>query len=103
MFYASSEMDFVFSLMSNGRLKQLKKFQIKQDLRDWAFLLHKQEHGVLFAIGGTDICIAKEDFKNKCWCKQFCFNYEGKQKVLVGKEGENNPFTVKRIIVWQMK
>ena len=93
----------MFSLQSNGRIKQLTKYPIKQDKSDWAFLLHKNDHGVLFAFGGTDIVIAKEEFKMKCWCKQYSFNYGDKHGILVGKEGEQNPFTIKRIVVYQMK
>ena len=33
---------------------------------------------------------------------QHSFDYNGKQDVYIGKSGEDNPFNVKQIQVWQM-
>ena len=42
--------------------------------------------------------------KNECFCDPDVFDYpEGKENILIGKIGENNKFTVKRIIVIQME
>ena len=39
---------------------------------------------------------------NEYYVEEYSFEYEGKTKVLIGKEGESNRFTVKRIQVYQM-
>ena len=93
---------FVFSLKSNGRLKYPTKFDIKSEEIGWAFTLYKQEWELLFIIGGGDICIKKDNYKTECYCHQLSFNYQGVRNVLVGKEGRENTFEVKRIQVWQM-
>ena len=80
------------------------KFNIKQKFSDWAFVLFKQNESTLFTLGsGNDICIMKENYKNQCYCFQESFDYQGKEKVLVGKDGMYNQFEVKRIQVWQMQ
>ena len=95
---------FLFSLRSNERLEKPMTFLIKKKLKDWAFKLYKQDWGTLFSMGGgNDISLKKENFKTKCYCKQQSFDYQGKENVLVGNEGKENTFEVKRIQVWQMK
>ena len=40
----------------------------------------------------------KENLKNECYCIPKSFNYPtGKENILTGKTGEENPFEVKRI------
>ena len=94
---------FVFSLRSNGRSKEPMKFTIDNDCVDWAFQLYKQDWGVMFSIGAeNDICIMKENMKDQCFCNQSSFDYKNHESIFVGKEGEDNPFTLKRMQVWQM-
>ena len=94
---------FVFSLKSNGRLDNPEKFVIKQEYADWAFQLYRSDEKYLFSIGGgEDISIKKKEMKSNNFCKQIVYDYKGKENVLIGKEGVENPFTVKQIQVWQM-
>ena len=93
---------FVFSLRSNGRLKEPMKFDFKSENRDWAFQLQKSIDDYLFVFGGgNDIRINKENSKSECYCNEESFDYQGKKKVLVGKEKWCR-YTVQRIQVWQM-
>ena len=92
---------FVFSLKSNGRLQQPEKYQIQTKECNDVFDLFDDNNEKLFTIGKGDICLLKKDI-GKGWCKQHSFDYEGKESILIGKEGEDNTFTVKKIQVWQM-
>ena len=92
---------FVFSLKSNGRLQQPEKYQIQTKECNDVFDLFDDSNEKLFTIGKGDICVLKKDI-GKGWCKQHSFDYEGKESILIGKEGEDNTFTVKKIQVWQM-
>ena len=79
-------------------------FEILPDDTEWAFKLYDDSYGILFTVGdGPDICIMKENYKDKCHCKQLSFDYDENEAVLVGKEEKENPFTVKRVRVLQMK
>ena len=93
---------FVFSLRSNGRLKEPEKFMIKPENNHYAFQLRNKKCKDLFTIGFNDIRIMKKDFKNECYCEQFDFDYNGKENVLIGNEG-NNYFELQRFQVFQMK
>ena len=64
--------------------------------------MYDYKNEILFDFGESDICIKKEKNKNECYCEQDAFDYQGNDNVFVGKEGSGNPFTVKRIQVWQM-
>ena len=96
---------FIFSLRNNGRSKEMIKIDMNKESMNIAFTLYKKEHRMLFAIGeGNDICIMKENNKNKCYCQPKSFNYsKGKENVLTGKIGMFNSFQVKRILVIQME
>ncbi|BFU24978.1 predicted protein [Entamoeba histolytica] len=93
---------FLFSLESNGRMKGMMKFDIKQP--QYAFCLYNQSHDRLFEFGFgyfgfCDIRVYKENNKTKSWCYQFSFEYEGIENALCG----NHDFTPKRIIAIEMK
>ena len=45
----------------------------------------------------------KENFNTQCHCSSSSDYITLKWNAIVGKEGEDNPFTVKRIQVWQME
>ncbi|BFU21534.1 predicted protein [Entamoeba histolytica] len=102
---------FLFSLESNGRMKGMKKFDIKEP--QYAFCLSNQSNDYLFAFGGglfglfvfggNDIVVYKENHKTYSRCKQCSFEYEGISKALCGNEYPDNYFTPKRIIVIEMK
>ena len=98
----SDERAFLFSLQSNGRIKEPMKFEIDYSKRANAFWLFPKDDKQLFGIGGCDIIINKEEYKNECCCFQFTFQYKQYKDVLIGKQGKTNPFTVKRILVFQM-
>ena len=94
---------FVFSLNSNGRLSRAKKFGIIEEERIWAFQIYEENYGLLFSVGdGPDICVFKENMKDKSYCKQWSFDYEENDIVLVGKDGKENCFIPTRIRVFQM-
>ncbi|BFU18094.1 trichohyalin, putative [Entamoeba histolytica] len=101
--YIKDSHSFLFSLESNGRLKGMKKFDIKE--QEYAFWLDNQTDDGLFSFGcglignRCDIYVYKENDKTKSFCKQNSFKYEGISKALCGKEW----FTTKRIIVIEMK
>ena len=94
---------FIFTLHSNGRIQQPMKFPILQSNEKWGIQLYDQNAEVLFSIGGGDICIFKENLKDKCYCEQISFNYSGNKNTLIGREGKQFPFTVNRIQVWKME
>ena len=94
---------FIFTLKSNGRMKQPVSFGIEYVDKDYSFILFKEDSSKLFAFGkGNDILIMKSGGKSNCTCKQQSFDYQGNMNVLIGKEGNENPFTVKSLQVWQM-
>ncbi|BFU18890.1 predicted protein [Entamoeba histolytica] len=96
--WISDSKSFVFSLESNGRMKGMKKFDIKQP--QYAFYLHNKSDDYLFMFGdGDDICVCKENYKTHSYCNQRSFEYEGIRNALCGKYN----FTPKRIIVIEMK
>ena len=90
---------FVFSFESNGRMKGMKKFDIKQP--EYAFKIYKQSDDYLFSFG-WDIYVCKENDKKYSYCDQSSFEYEGISNALCGKEWPEY-FTPKRIIVIEMK
>ena len=93
---------FIFSLKSNGRVKDPIKFDINPQSQNSAFRLFKPDFGLLFAVGRCDIAIGKQNFKNNCYCKQESYDYGIHKNVLVGKD-ENHVFSVKRFQVFQME
>ena len=94
---------FIFSLKSNGRFDYPMKFNIKPKRQTESFYLYQKEMKLLFTIGNEDICVMKQEFSDKCHCKQTSFDCRENSNVLVGKEGKQNPLEVKRIKVWQME
>ncbi|BFU20592.1 predicted protein [Entamoeba histolytica] len=96
--YINDSKSFLFSLESNGRIEGMKKFDIKKS--GYAFWLWNQSDNCLFALGcGHDICVYKENYKTKSYCKQSSFEYGGISNALCGKGG----FTPKRITIIEMK
>ena len=94
---------YVFSLQTNNRLDEPMKFEILPVLSHRALFLYDEKADFLFGAGGVDIAVYKEDFKTRCYCIQNAFNYKGMRNVLVGGCGQSYPFTIERIMVWQMK
>ena len=106
LFYGRTIADmnaFTFSLRSNGRIPQPEKYPMREEYMEWAFQLFDENFPVLCNIGGgNDIAIMRDGMKLTGTTVQSSFDYLGKQDVFVGKSGENNPFNVKQIQVWQM-
>ncbi|BFU24127.1 predicted protein [Entamoeba histolytica] len=98
--YIDDSKSFVFSLESNGRMKGMMKFDIKQP--QYAFYLNNKYDNYLFSFGLDDIFVYKENDKTQSHCYQHSFEYEGISNALCGKQLPNN-FTPKRIIVIEMK
>ena len=89
---------------SNGRISRAKKFDIIEEERNWAFQVYDDTYGILFTVGdGPDICLFKENNKEKSYCKQWSFDYDENEIVLVGKDGKDNTFIPERIRVYQMQ
>ncbi|BFU19495.1 trichohyalin, putative [Entamoeba histolytica] len=99
-YFINDSKSFVFSLESNGRIEEMKKFDIKYPQR--AFWLFDQSYVCLFAFGLSDICVYKEKAKTISRCKQYAFDYKGISNALCGKSHPDH-FTPKRIIVIEMK
>ncbi|BFU22999.1 TLD, putative [Entamoeba histolytica] len=96
--YINDSQSFVLSLESNGRMKGMMKFDIKEPQN--AFYLWNQSHDYLFQFGyGYDICVFKENYKTLSHCKQSSFEYEGISNALCGKYY----FKPKHFIVIEMK
>ena len=97
---------FLFSLKSNGRLKGMMKFEIKNTNNGY-FLRTKSESPYLIHLGGgAAIGLAKENSKGSSYCYQnnSYFDYHGTENPLVGGSGSGDKyFTPKRITVIQMK
>ncbi|BFU18877.1 trichohyalin, putative [Entamoeba histolytica] len=96
--WINDSQSFVFSLESNGRMKRMMKFDIKES--QYAFCLCSQSHDCLFSFGdGNDIVVCKENYKTISYCEQDSYEYEGISNALCGKED----FMPKRIIAIEMK
>ena len=85
---------FIFNLQTE------QSFSIKTS--KYANCIYSSTDEKLISIGKEDIVIFKEERKEKSYCKQSSFDYQNQSNVLVGMEGKNHPFIVKRIIVFQM-
>ena len=93
----------IFSFHSNNRFSHTIRCDINMERQETAFRMFDENDDCLFVIGDNDIVIMKEDLKNECFCEQNSFCYgELLRNLLVGKEGNENCFTVKRIVVVQM-
>ena len=93
---------FLFNLQSyQNRLKQPMKFTIKDPLKGGYYLYHKSSKP-LITIG--DISLFKQNEKYKTFCTQHndIFNYNGIDKAINGKTGQQNRFIPKKILVIQM-
>ena len=92
---------FVFSIRSNGRMKEMKKFGIKETEK--AFLLNNSDDEMnwIFLIGnGSDIILWNQKYKTSSQCIQSTsFDYENNQYAL---RGNNLTFSPKRFICIQL-
>ena len=41
--------------------------------------------------------------REHCWCEQSSFDYKNKENILIGRTGKENPFTIKKIEVFEME
>ena len=95
---------FLFSLQSNGRLKEMMKFD-KNPNNGGGFWLDRKNDPYLFGFGSgsgsnQDIDITKSNTKNiSICCQTNCYEYNGIQNAL---RGTNSQFSPKRILVIQM-
>ncbi|BFU24071.1 predicted protein [Entamoeba histolytica] len=95
--YIPDHKSFLFSLESNGRMKRMKKFDIKQP--EYAFKLYNQSDIRLFEFGFGDILVYKENNQTNSCCNQYAFEYKRIEDALCGKQR----FMPKRFIVIEMK
>ncbi|BFU25260.1 trichohyalin, putative [Entamoeba histolytica] len=99
--FINDSKSFVFSLKSNGRMKGMKKFDIKEP--QYAFKVYNQLSNYLFIFGIDDIRVCKENNKTKSSCKQFSFEYKGISNSLCGTGWFTEYFTPKHFIVIEVK
>ena len=79
------------------------KFDIKEENKNYAFMLFKKDFAGLFQFGGVVFAIYKEGNKNECYCLNHeVFNFQQYSNALRGEIGQDKPFTVNRITVIQM-
>ncbi|GAB1225373.1 hypothetical protein ENUP19_0252G0005 [Entamoeba nuttalli] len=57
-YFIKDSQSHLFSLESNGRMEEMKKFDIKY--QQYAFCLLNKSHNCLFGFGLDDICVCKE-------------------------------------------
>ena len=91
---------FLFSLRSNGRIKEMMKFEIKNINN--GCLLKPNADNVLISLGSGSIYLYKKNCKEQSCCyqhKQSHFDYHGINNALCG----SHKFKPKRIIVIEMK
>ncbi|KAL7718470.1 TLDc domain-containing protein [Entamoeba marina] len=94
---------FVFSLKRNNQ-NTFKKYSIKQNQHHYAFCLCPNQN-VLYSFG-SDNGISCEDITTfkvgdpQSYCNPYTYEYNGENKPLF--DGNNNRFTIERILVIQM-
>ncbi|BFU26191.1 hypothetical protein EHI2019_000520600 [Entamoeba histolytica] len=98
--YINDSQSFVFSLKSNGRIKGMKKFNIKEP--EYAFRFCNQSYGWLLVLDMVIFVVLKKMIKQIHFFHQRLFEYEGIRKALCGKEF-HKWFTPKGIIAIEMK
>ena len=92
--YIDDKKSFLFSI----NRKQI--YPIKQT--KYSICIHLVNDEKLLTIGKEDIVLFKEEKKDQCYCKQVSFEYNRQQGMLNGKEGKNNPFVIKRFVIFQL-
>ena len=100
-FIKTNYKSFHFNLKSNNnRLRNCLKFEIIEN--EVGYWLFNDIDSRLIAFG--DIVLFKENLKNKSYCTQTenWFDYHGIENALCGKEGLNDCFIPKRIVVIKM-
>ncbi|KAL7712207.1 TLDc domain-containing protein [Entamoeba marina] len=102
--YVNDSSSFTFSLIRNGKLKNIR-YLVKSDKREIAFYLCSNSDS-LYSFGRKysysnegDIFINKIGTESSK-CRQICFSYNGDQKPYVDKNSEN--FSVQRLLVIEM-
>ena len=93
---------FTFSLRSNGRLETPMKFLTKLSEKQRTILIENEMSEVLISIGMDDIMIPKKILSTIGFCSENSYDYQGYKNVFVGKTGNDEKFTTKRIQVYQM-
>ena len=90
---------FLFTLNSNGRIDGKKQYYSKYG--EVVFTLCDEKDERLMAFGeGHDICIFKEEIKNKSYCKHKSFNYRYTESLI--NIDNSNTFIPKKFCVIQM-
>ena len=80
--------------------KQSQIFKIRSTERKHAMSLFTKDDKRLFSIGTSDIIV----YKHNCSFKSYCLkkSFESKKEELLGKQGTDDRFDIKRIIVWKL-
>ena len=101
---AVDDKTFIFNLVSNGRLNNPMKFEIRDTLKGGYKLFGNQKGTPANMISIGDIRLAKSDWKEQSFCYQYddAFDYKGIEKATCGVIHPNR-FTLKRMIVIQMQ
>lgn len=93
--YCESNKCFVFSLNFQ------KTYPIKQ--KQFALCIHNSNDEKLLTIGKDDINIFKKQKKDSSYCSQSSFDYGNFAYVLLGSDYQYKPFTLDRLVIFQMK
>ena len=97
---------FIFSLKKDGNIVPSTKYLVDFKYHVNAFSLYDQDDIRLFGVGGSDVIITKNDFRNQCSTKPLSYEYNTVENPLRKKTNENDTsdnFTVKRVRVFQME
>ncbi|ELP91233.1 hypothetical protein EIN_151300 [Entamoeba invadens IP1] len=92
---------FVFSLFSNGRMKEPQKFELKANKQGRVFWVSKPTEACLFVVGNNDIRVAKKHSKRD-YCLQSTFEYKGNTRALSGSSYPEK-FNTKQFVVIKFK
>ena len=93
---------FLFSLQRNGK-NEMKKYNKRLNNCCYGFNIYEKSCDSFFGFGDGhyDLYIPKYEKKNSAVCKEtYAFDYNGIKNAL---RGNNNRFTVDKIIIIQMK
>ena len=92
---------YVFSLRKDG-IYDTKRYERNE--KGYSYCIALKSHYCLMSFGMDnsykcrDIALHKKDYSSG-YCQQVCYNYSGEEFALTGK----NWFTIKRIVVYQLK
>ncbi|KAL7715582.1 TLDc domain-containing protein [Entamoeba marina] len=99
--YLWDKKSFLFSLMRNGKIKNIK-YKIRKNQEGYSFYLYSNgDYLYGFGSGYWDLFACRINLQYSC-CKQTSFLYGDDPEPLIDNPGDPNRFEMKRILVLQM-